>query len=56
MGDYIMEFIKLPTIIQDNEGYYCVYFFNKRFGIIDSYRYRYVVEALAKLKELKGGV
>lgn len=48
--------IQLPIIIQDNEGYYNVYFFNKRFGTIDSYRYREKVDALLKFQQLKEGV
>lgn len=50
------KLIRLPCMIQNNDGEWLIYFFNTMFCEIDYYKYDDKEEAKATLKELKGEV
>jgi hypothetical protein len=49
------KLIELPTMLQDKQGDWRVYFYSERYGLIDCYVYYPREEAEKKLKELQNG-
>lgn len=47
--------IELPTMLQDKQGDWRVYFYSERYGIIDCYVYDTREETEKRLKELQNG-
>ena len=47
--------IELPTMLQDKQGDWRVYFYSERYGLIDCYVYDTREEAEKRLKELQNG-
>ena len=45
--------IELPTMLQDKQGDWRVYFYSERYGLIDCYVYDTREEAEKRLKELQ---